>query len=166
MESGILIEILVVGIFSIMSAIAGAIAARWLTLRRVRVSVTMEIFRSFYTPDMHEARIHAAKYFLDHKEESITLNTLWDGEGTVPIYRALTRIVYFFFEIYQLEHAGMLNRSLAKRLFQWPFGYWKPFLEKLCKNTLDEKSQDKEGSQDKYDWLKMIDDKKLDWLLE
>lgn len=158
LDASSLLSNTVVTLFSILSAAVGAIFASWWTSRREKVQVTMQLFRDFHDADLHAARIVASKHFIDHPTGPITFDTLWETEDTVPVYQALARTVYFFFELSSLHKAGMIDRRLAKQLFHYAYGYWHPMLERLHRDTVAEGSTDQ-------DWLVIIGESQLTWLM-
>jgi hypothetical protein len=153
-----MIKIIIIGGFTIASTLLGAGIAYWWTTKRERISVTMDLFRSFYAPEMHAARIEGAQYLLN-SNESDTFDTLWKDECKAPVYQALTRVVYFWFGLSKLAQREMLDKDLAKGLFKYPFKYWKPILKKLSEDTVAEGSAEQ-------DWLQIIENNELEWLLE
>ncbi len=151
-------EIMAAGAFSILSAVLGAfVAYRW-TTRSEQIALTMKLYDEFYDPDMHAARIDGAQHLMATRGKD-TFNTLWESDETVPIYQALTRVVYFWFGMAQLDRTKRLDRPLAKRLFRYPFKYWQPFIAQLHANTVAEGSTDQ-------DWLQLISEDELSWILE
>ena len=116
----------------------------------------MRLFERFYEPEMHADRVIGAKYLLNNVERA-TFNTMWDHEDTLPVYRALSRTVYFWFELSKLESVGMIDRRLAQRAFRYPYEYWKPLLTKLYADTIAEGS-------DQQDWLSLVANDELEWL--
>lgn len=150
------------GIISLIVGAFSAALAHWLTRRRERVATTLDLFRSFYDPEMHRARVLAAQY-LDHSEEPVSFDLLWDKVETRAVYESLTRLVYFWFETHHLAEQGMLQRNLARRLLRYPYAYWEPRLRKLCSDQRILSSADELPP----DWVSLFDrDRgKLDWIL-
>jgi len=152
-----MIELVVLTLSALVSVVLGAWIGNHWTKRMERVQATLDLYRKFYDPEMHRARVLGAKTLLD-SARAHTFNTLWEDDELESCYEALTQVVYFWFALAELSRVKMIDKPLASRLFAYPFEYWKPLLELLDENTR------REGSTTQ-DWSTVVREDELDWLL-
>ena len=149
---------------SLLAALVGAVVAHRMSIRRSRIMVTNELFKSYHSPELITVR-QEAWFFLDRINNSSDpppFSELWktSDDKAEREYHVLVQVVAFWFQLYISKKQKIIDDALAQELFTYQFRHWRRQLTPLYNATKKKDSKD-----DQPDWLTFMEPGEMDWLV-
>ena len=155
-------NLLVAALLALAGAFFGAFAERVVNRRSERLRTTVDLYRTYHSAGMFEARRDAWRFLKvqiadDPKPFREFFSDADDPAGRV--YDPLGQVIYFWQLVFTLEREQDLDPTLCRRLLGYQFRHWNSALVPLIEATRADES-------DVPDWLECFDEGGLDWLLQ
>lgn len=140
----------------------GAGIAQFLSNRKQRIGLTMDLFRTYHGPAMVGSRNAAWRYLnVDYLEsDRPAFHELFAhvNETGTSHYDDLIQVLYFWHLLYCLQREGAIQSALARDFFGYQFAHWRNAIKPLFEATIADRELDDP------EWCELMAPKAMDWL--